>query len=245
MNKFNENRIRLNILHLSSFLALILLALGLSGCASTKQAEDPYEKFNRKVYSFNKSLDKAILKPVAKAYVKATPEIMQTGVSNFFDNITYIDVFLNQFLQGNVSLGIKDFGRFMVNSTFGVAGFIDVATPGGLLKHDEDFGQTFAVWGFNSGPYIVAPFFGPMTVQSGLGKVADSFTNPIYYIDDDTTRYSLYGISFVDTRARLLEKESMITGDEYLFVRDAYLQNRAYLIKNGATEKNDPFLDSE
>jgi phospholipid-binding lipoprotein MlaA len=135
-----------------------------------------------------------------------------------------------------------DATRFLFNSTFGLAGLFDVATELGLPAHNEDFGQTFAVWGFDDSPYLVLPLLGPMTIRDGVGNVAGYFTYPISYIEDDTLRWSLFGTGVIVERERLLEKEKLIVGDRYLFIRDAYLQRRQFLINDGQDE-DDPFLN--
>lgn len=220
---------------------ILLLLFMLSSCASTDQTADSLEPFNRKVQTFNDTVDKYTLKPVAQGYAYVTPEFFRKGLRNVFDNLGDINVFINQFLQGKIDTGLSDMFRFICNSTFGVAGLFDVATEVGLVAHDEDFGQTFAVWGFNSGPYLVLPFLGPATIRDGVGLVPGYFTNPVNYIDDDTTRWSVFGAGIIVERERLLKQEELIIGDRYLFIRDSYLQRRQYLINDGEVEE-DPFL---
>lgn len=205
---------------------------------------DPWEGFNRKVHSFNDFLDRWVLKPVAKSYDWVMPDPLQRGVSNAFDNLLTPWVAANQFMQGKPRHGLSDLARFGLNTTLGLAGFIDVASKGGIAKHEEDFGQTLVVWGLPLGPYLVLPLRGPSTVTTAGGFVVDSFANPIRYVEDDTTRYGLLALYIIDTRARLLEAESLVSGDEYLFIRDAYLQRRQFLIDDGQVEE-DPFLDEE
>jgi len=225
-------------------LALSLL-LGLAGCAQTGEVRDPLEPVNRKVNSFNNFFDRWLFKPVAQGYVTVVPSPARSGVSNFFDNLLYPTVIINQFLQGKGKTGLQDTGRFLANSTLGIGGLFDVANKWNLEKHDEDFGQTFAVWGIPSGPYLVLPFFGPATPRSGVGDVVGIYTYPPTYLDDDTLRWSLFGARTIDTRARLLDSEEMLTGDRYLFIRDAYLQRRDFLIRDGEPRESDPFLDGE
>ncbi len=217
---------------------LFLLLLILSGCASTGQINDPLEPFNRKVQTFNDTVDTYALKPIAKGYAYVFPEFFRIGLRNAFDNIAYPTVFINQFLQGKGATGLMDMSRFVLNSTIGLAGLFDVATEMGLPAHNEDFGQTFAVWGFGSGPYLVLPILGPATMRSGSGFVPGYFTYLPTYIDDDTVRWSLYGTAFLVERERLLKKEKLIVGDRYLFIRDAYLQRRQYLIDDGENEED-------
>lgn len=230
--------------HRSGVLSLLLiLIMVVSGCSSTGSVHDPLEPLNRRVHQFNQILDDAILRPVASAYVGITPSPVQTGVSNFYDNLGYPLVVVNQFLQGKFWLGLRDTGRFAVNTTLGLLGLFDPARRLGLDAHEEDFGQTLAVWGFGRGPYIVVPLLGPTTLRDGTGDVIH--TNTTYlplYINDIPVRNSIIGISFLDTRARLLDSEDIVFGDRYLFIRDAYLQRRDFLISDGQSEE-DPFLD--
>jgi len=219
---------------------LILLLAG--GCAHTGNPDDPLEPFNRKVQTFNDTVDRFTLKPVAKAYTYVFPDFFRQLVNNAFSNLAYPVVFVNQFLQGKVDKGFSDVARFVVNSTLGVAGLFDVAGPIGLPEHEEDFGQTFAVWGWENPPYLVAPFFGPTTLRDGIGEIAGLYTYPPFYIDDDTARWSMFGAAAVVERARRLEQEKLIVGDRYIFIRDAFLQRRQYLIEDGK-EQADPFLN--
>lgn len=220
---------------------LLLFVLLLSGCASTGQTGDPLEPMNRSVQTFNDTVDTYTFKPIAKGYAYVVPEFVRMRLRNVFSNLNDITVFINQFLQGKVDKGMSDMFRFICNSTFGLAGLFDVASHVDLVAHDEDFGQTFAVWGFGSGPYLVLPFLGPATLRDGIGYVPRYFTAPITYIDDDALRWSLFGTFFIVERERLLEREKLIVGDRYLFIRDAYLQRREYLINDGQVEE-DPFL---
>ncbi|MDJ0624708.1 MAG: VacJ family lipoprotein [Desulfocapsaceae bacterium] len=232
------------IISKSSFIKrviILLLIILLSSCASTDQTVDSLEPFNRKVQTFNDTVDKYAVKPVAQGYAYVTPEFFRKGLRNVFDNLGDINVFINQFLQGKVDKGLSDMFRFITNSTLGIAGLFDVATGVGLVAHDEDFGQTFAVWGFGSGPYVVLPFLGPATVRDGIGLVPGYFTNPVNYIEDDTARWSILGAGIIVERERLLASEELIIGDRYLFLRDAYLQRRQFLINDGEVEE-DPFL---
>jgi phospholipid-binding lipoprotein MlaA len=200
--------------------------------------------FNRGVFGFNKFLDRWILKPVAKTYDFILPDPLQRGVSNAWDNIFTPWVAVNQFLQGKPRHGMSDFARFGINTTAGLGGFIDVAARNGIPKHQEDFGQTLVVWGFPVGPYLVIPLRGPSTVTYGAGIIVDSYANPIRYVDHVPTRNTLLALYFIDQRARLLDAESLITGDEYLFIRDAFLQRREFLVNDEQVEE-DPFLDDD
>lgn len=213
-----------------------------SVACATVDNPDPFEGMNRKVMAFNDEADRLILKPLAKGYINITSEPVRRSVSNFYDNFAYPITILNQFLQGKVRLGFRDLGRFVVNTTLGLLGFFDVATKFGLEQHDEDFGQTLGVWGVNSGAYFVIPLWGPVTTRSGVGDIASFYTHPVQFVEDEYVRYGLFIVWAIQTRASLLEAEELITGDRYLFIRDAFLQRREFLVNDGVIEE-DPFLD--
>lgn len=201
------------------------------------EQRDPWEGFNRAVYRFNDTADRWFLKPTAVTYRQVTPIFMQTGVSNFFSNLGEINNVLNNVLQWKWGQASNDTGRFLVNSTVGVVGLFDVAQHMGLERSDgEDLGQTLAVWGVPSGPYLVLPFLGPSSIRDGSGEVMEWYTNPLSYIDDNSVEYSLKMLDVVQTRASLLQAESLLQGDRYVLMRDAYLQRREYLIKDGELE---------
>lgn len=203
---------------------------------------DPWIGMNRKLWSFNEVLDNAILTPIARGYRAVMPDLLEEGISNFFDNLQVPGTALNQLLQGKPGSMVSDLGRFGLNSTVGVLGLFDVATGAGLPQHDEDFGQTLAVWGVAQGPYFMIPIRGPSTVTATGGMFVDALTNPIRYIRNVPVRNTTYALYFLDLRKRLLSAEVLVSGDEYLFVRDAYLQRRDYLIRDGAFQE-DPFMD--
>jgi len=206
------------------------------------EPSDPLEGFNRGAQAFNDTADRFVLKPVAKGYKKVVPETLRHGVGNFFDNLFYPLVIVNQLLQGKVKEGVSDTGRFLMNSTLGLGGFFDPASRAGMPAHEEDFGQTFAKWGIGSGPYLVIPFLGPSDVRDGTGSLLTYVVNPTrYIITDDTARYSLMALNFVQIRAGLLDAEKLISGDRYIFLRDAFLQRREFLNKDGQVD--DQFLD--
>ncbi len=214
------------------------LAVAMMGSGSLLAADegvnpDPWENFNRKMFSFNDTLDRWTFKPVAEGYKKVTPEIVQTGVHNAFLNVGDGVNLLNNLLQGKLVDAGSDTGRILFNTTLGIGGLFDVATWMGLPRHQEDFGQTLAVWGLGSGPYLVLPFFGPMTVRDGVGQVPDMFAQPYVYINSTAISAGAFAAQVIDTRADLLSKEKLITGDRYVFVRNAYLQNREFLAKDG------------
>lgn len=214
----------------------LLLALAASGCATTKAPEqeanpDPFEKANRKVYGFNTAVDKHVVKPISDTYVSVTPKAVQTGVSNFFTNLSNINVILNDLLQAKFKQGFADTARFAVNTTAGVLGLFDVATRLGLEQHDEDFGQTLGVWGVAPGPYLVLPLLGPATLRETPSFVVDTATNPAGILYPP-----LLAVQAVDTRARAEGALKFIDEaalDPYVFTREAYLQWRAYLVHDG------------
>jgi phospholipid-binding lipoprotein MlaA len=211
----------------------------LSGCATTQGADnenDPLEGFNRGVYSFNDALDRAILKPVATGYTNVLPQPIRTGVSNFFNNFSYPLVILNDLLQGKFGQALSDTGRFVVNTTVGILGIFDPATPLGLPAHDEDFGQTLAVWGVGEGAYIVLPFFGPSTVRDTGGLVVDIYTDPLTWGTEGDTRLALRATRVVDKRSQLLSAGRILDEaalDPYSFTREAYRQRRNSEINDG------------
>lgn len=216
------------------FFALILLFFLQPVFAEEKQRNvDPLEPLNRQLFYLNDVLDKYLVKPVAQGYQYVTPDIVERGVGNFFANMYDATSAFNAVLQWKWVGASQSGGRFLVNSTLGVAGFFDVATPLGIRPYRADFGQTLAVWGFDAGPYLMVPLFGPRTVRSGIGTLVDLYTSVPTYIDSDTLRYSIWGLEIVDTRARLLQAEELMSGDRYIFVRDAYLQQREYFINDG------------
>ncbi len=220
---------------------LIGLLLTLAGCATVPQGAsdpaDPWERYNRTVFEFNDAVDKAVLKPVARGYQKITPDMVETGVSNFFSNLSDVGISINNLLQGEPKRAGSDLLRFIMNSTFGLAGVIDVASSLGLEKHEEDFGQTMAVWGVPSGPYFVLPFFGPSTIRDTAGFGVDLFTHyPWRYLDERATRYFLTTLSIINLRSEVLKVEDLVGTkfyDRYASTRDAWLQYRAAQIKNG------------
>jgi phospholipid-binding lipoprotein MlaA len=216
--------------------AVALLAVALSGCATSGNQKDPVEGFNRAMFSFNEGLDAVIIKPVAVGYDAVMPSPVRTGVTNFFGNIADFFIGVNNLLQGKPVEAASDIGRVVVNSTIGILGLIDVASDMGMEKHEEDFGQTFGRWGVGSGAYVVLPVFGPRTVRDTVGLVLDSKVDPIGNIDDVSTRNTLLVLRLVDTRADLLPADKVIEEaalDKYAYVRDGYLQRRHNLILDG------------
>ena len=214
---------------------LLFASLLLSACASTSpntNPKDPYEGFNRSIYSFNDSLDKAVFKPVAKGYKAVLPDLAQKMVHNFISNIDDVFVTGHDLLQFKFAKASSDFTRVWVNTIFGVFGLFNVAHN--LEKHNEDFGQTLGYWGVSSGPYLVVPFFGPSSVRDGAGLIVDIYSGMI--IQNVPARNTLFGITQIDQRVKLLDSESLIEDtvmDPYSFIRDAYLMRRQSLVYDG------------
>ncbi len=202
---------------------------------------DPFIDINRLVFEFNEYFDNLLLRPVAVAYVNFAPPPLRTGVNNFFGNVDDLNTMANNLLQGKIGDAVSDCGRILINTTVGLGGLIDVASELGLEKHQEDFGQTLGAWGVEPGPYVVLPIFGASSVRDTFGFVIDSFANPVYYLEDDKVRVSTYGVERVDWRMGLMQAEALVTGDSYLFVREAQFQNREYQVRDG--EIDDPFGD--
>ena len=205
---------------------------------------DPLKDLNQKTHDLNQTLDLQVASPVARFYKRITPDFIEMGITNFTQNVEDLSIGVNNILQGKIKSGFSDLSRFTINSTIGIAGFLDIASDMGLEKHDEDFGQTLAVWGVPDGPYLVLPGLGPSTMRDTLAMIPDAFLTPLWLIDHDRTSYSLTAIDLIDTRARYLGLESVVIGDEYLFYRDAYLQSRQFEIKDGEIEDDfDDFDD--
>ena len=236
------------ILWASRLKRLVLLSVTclFVGCASIPAGvepspRDPWEPFNRSVFEFNEGLDKYLLKPVVAAYRFILPEIVREGIYNFFSNYSDIYTALQNLLQGKPDYAFNDLMRVAVNTIFGLGGLMDVATPGGLEKHKEDWGQTFGVWGVPSGPYVVLPFFGPSTVRDTFGTAADLETDYLFkYIPDVGLRNSITGLRVINARNTFYEAGDLLDGaalDKYSFIRDAYLQRREYQINEGRNDE--------
>jgi phospholipid-binding lipoprotein MlaA len=222
-------------------LAATLAVCALGAVAQEQNAApnpDPWESVNRRIYAFNDVADRYFLKPLAKGYEWITPQFLQDGIHNIFDNVGEVGNIANSLLQAKFGYTVNNSGRLLVNSTVGVLGFFDVASHWGLDEHVEDFGQTLGYWGMGPGPFVVVPLLGPRSVRDGFGSVADSFTDPVpHLIDNDVpTRNSVLGARVIDTRAQLLDAEELVSGDRYIFLRDAYLQRREFLVKDGEVE---------
>jgi phospholipid-binding lipoprotein MlaA len=232
---------------LFKILALMVLVVGLTGCQTVKgvgtrieravdkvmgskgQRLDPWESWNRKVFAFNEKLDETVLKPVATAYSEIVPAPIRTGIDNFFGNIGDAWSAVNLLLQGRFKAGVEQGMRFAVNSTFGLAGVLDVATEAGLEKNSQDFGKTLGKWGMGTGAYIVWPVFGPSSVRDSLALPIDWQASPAVVFDDGRKKVAITALNLINTRANFLRAGEMLEGialDKYTFYRDAYLQRR-------------------
>ena len=204
--------------------------------AQAASEDDPWESVNRPIFKFNDVIDTYALKPVAQGYQFITPQFLEDGIHNMFRNVGDVTNLVNDILQVKPVAAGTDTARIIFNTTFGLLGFFDVGTKMGLHRNDEDFGQTLGYWGVGSGPYVVLPLLGPSTVRDAPSKLVDSYSGPYRYIDDVSVRNTVFGLNIVDTRASLLSSEKLITGDKYTFIRNAYLQNREFKVKDGQVE---------
>ncbi len=215
-------------------LACLLAALAAGGCATVppnagSNPVDPFERVNRQVYAFNDGFDRAVAKPVARGYARVVPQPVRNCIGNFFANIGEVGNVINAALQLQPAAVATDVGRFLVNSTAGLAGCFDVATAMGWERNRQDFGLTFGRWGVAPGPYVVLPFMGPRSVRDAVGEVPDYFADPVRLVNPKTDYYLVYGARFVDLRSQYLDASGLVDDaalDPYAFVRDGYLQRR-------------------
>ena len=228
-----------------TFLVLLLLASSSFTFSEEIQKVDPLEDINRVFYELNFNiLDPVIIKPVAIIYDQATPKPVRQVLRNFFSNLDEVPSLVNNVLQGKFGQAGNNAGRFLMNTAIGLGGFFDVAKKAGLQPgEDEDFGQTLAVWGVPAGPYLMLPFFGPSTFRDAPSNFVDSLFDPFSYNNRLPVRVAIKGIDLIALRADLLGIDDVISGDEYLFIRDVYLQNREYVISDGAIEDDFDDLD--
>jgi|TARA_B110000967_G_scaffold51168_1_gene52309 phospholipid-binding lipoprotein MlaA len=219
----------------------LIIFLAFSSLLISEEVKDPFEGFNRVTFEFNETLDRTIAKPTATFYA-AFPKPVKKSVTNFFDNLEELNTSVNQVLQGKPLFAINDISRFLINSTIGIGGIFDVATAVGLNRHEEDFGQTLALWGVPSGPYLMLPVLGPSTLRDTLARPVSSFLSVTFHMTESDVEFGLKLIDALETRERLLEVESLLSGDKYYFVRDSYIQYLDYEIKDGKDIK-DNFMD--
>ncbi|MEX0964986.1 MAG: VacJ family lipoprotein [Pseudohongiellaceae bacterium] len=216
---------------------MAVLLVGFFAVSSVQaQAVDPWQRTNERIFRLNDYFDQLVVRPVASAYNLFIPRVARQGIGNFFSNLDDINVFVNDLLQLKLDAAASDSGRFLVNTTLGFGGILDIASGFGLQKNEEDFGQTLGSWGVGSGPYVMLPVFGASNVRDSFGLVLDMLFNPIQYHDEESLRLTMFLVRETDSRSRLLDLDELITGDRYLFVREAYVQRREYLVTDGQVE---------
>ena len=232
-------------------IAALAVAMAGAGCASVPgkgDPRDPLESYNRTMYKINDTVDRAILKPVAQGYDFVVPGLVKTGISNFFSNLGEVVIVVNDLLQGKGTQAVSDTGRFLMNSTIGLGGLLDIATPAGLAKHNEDFGQTLGTWGVGPGPYLILPLLGSSTVRDTAALPIDGQFKYPSYVSDVPARNSAYAVDAVATRANLLGASNILGEaalDPYTFLRDAYLRRRLLLVYDGNPPKTKEDLEDE
>lgn len=220
-----------------------LLIICLAGCAkSVSHPHDPYEKYNRAMFGFNRTFDKNVTKPISYIYFRYLPNPMQEGIGNFFDNLRDIQNVANDLLQLKFSYASRDASRFFINSTIGIFGFFDVAGALGLEPRKEDFGQTLYYWGYKESAYFMLPFLGPSTIRDAGGLLVDYYALSVWPWIDQDVRIPLLLVDIIDLRARALRNETVLdilAVDEYVFLRDAYFQRRQYLFNQEKDESGE------
>ena len=209
---------------------------------SVEATQDPFEEINRKIWTFNEYLDDNIAKPTAEIYTSITPDFIEIGITNFFRNINELDNTANQLLQGKPKYAMNDFARFMINTSVGILGLIDIASKLGLERHDEDFGQTLGAWGVSKGPFLMIPLYGPSTPRSLAGRSVSSVLSGTFAIEETDVRIGITALDALETRARYLEVETLIVGDRYSFIRDSYMQYLDFESSDGQ-DQSDDFVD--
>jgi len=221
-------------------LTLCLIVFLLAGCASTRSSEsdetfDPLESINRPIFSFNRTLDKYLLRPVTKGYDTVAPKPLKFAVTNFFSNLRQPIFVVNHVLQGKPGGAARQTGRFVINTVLGLGGIIDAANDANLPVEKEDFGQTLAVWGIGGGPFLMLPLLGPSNPRDSVGMLADLQIDLLYQYDNSSVRDKLLILRVIDTRRHFLSADKAINeaADPYIFVREAYLQNRRFAIYDG------------
>ncbi|HIG67860.1 MAG TPA: VacJ family lipoprotein [Porticoccaceae bacterium] len=223
---------------------ITLLFVSMTAFAEEVENPDPLEGLNRGVWGFNETVINSVARPVVDIYETVTPTPIRNAIVNFFGNLNEIPNAANSLLQGKVKQAANDTGRFLINTTLGLAGLFDVAKSAGLhAGGGEDFGQTLAVWGVGQGPYLMLPFIGPTTFRDAPADFIDSFLDPFSYSDKLALRIGVKSISMIAENGSYLDQLDVISGDKYLFIRDVYLQNREYVINDGAIEDDFGDLD--
>lgn len=249
--KNNDRYPMLDIKNFPRAICLLVLSVLLPACTTATQTEirahdSGLEKFNKVSYNLTEVADQYILRPVAKGYTTVLPDPVENSFSRAFANIREVGTAANELLQGELGQACVATTRVVINSTLGILGLFDVAETMGIRKNDpEDFGQTLAVWGVKSGPYLYVPFIGPSTLRDAPSRVVDYFLDPVNYVNSSRDQYLLTGWDVIQQRARLLQREELVKGDRYLFLKDAYLQRREYLINDGDLSEDMDDFDSD
>mgnify|MGYP002630582685 CR=1 FL=1 len=236
MKAVNLSTVTISSRQICGIVILMLMLCAASTSSAQMQTNDPWRNTNEQIFQWNDYFDSLIVKPVAVGYTAFVPRAARQGIGNFFSNINDINVFVNDLLQFKFDRALSDSGRLLVNSSLGIFGIFDVASGFGMQKNEEDFGQTFAWWGIGPGPYVMLPVFGASNVRDSFGLILDTVFNPIQYHDDPSLRISLFLLEEADSRADLFALDELISGDRYLFLREAYTQRRNYLVKDGLVE---------
>lgn len=216
--------------------AIVLAASLVAGCAATPSRVDPLEPMNRAFYEVHDAVDTAVMRPAIQFYIDVVPQPLRQSVSNFFNNIDDLISAMNDLLQGDFDRFGNDMGRVTLNTGFGLAGLFDLASMVGIERGNQDFGLTFGKWGFDQGPYLFVPLFGPTTVRDGAGWIVRLYVGPTGYITDVPLRNTIYAVGAVDLRAQYTEATKLVDTaalDRYLFIRNAYLQRRRYMVYDG------------
>ena len=247
-----HSRVRLSVLIFALTIGLQIAACGtMPRAADGSKIEptpgDPWEPLNRPIHLFNGGLDKVTFKPAAQVYQIIVPKVLRLGVTNFSLNLRAPLNIINHFLQGKPREGLKQTGRFVMNSTFGIGGLMDVATGAGLPETKEDFGQTLAVWGVPNGPYVVVPFIGPRTLRDAVMIPLNILADPLLHYNDSSVRDKVYLIRAIDLRARLFASETLVEDayDPYVRIREGYLQNRQGKIDDKDVDADDASEDDD
>lgn len=220
-----------------AFMLLVVVAV-LGAPLAAMANDDPFEPINRAVFDFNDGADRYVLRPVAKGYDAVTPTFFKAGVNNFFNNFLDVNAALNALLQGRFEYARDNTGRVVINTTLGFFGMFDVATDMGIPQYQTDFGHTLAIWGAPRGPYVMLPLLGPNTVRGTVAVAFDGYVSPTGQLRQDEAEWGLRALNLIDLRASLLDGDQLITGDRYLFVRDAFLQRRDALVNDGQAVDN-------
>ncbi len=243
----------------SALLAILIAAFAVSGCVSQEQMADensgyveydPLEPLNRKIHAFNMAADRAVMRPVARGYRKVVPAPVRRSVTNFFSNLRTPGSALNNFLQGKPKRGFSELGRFLFNSTLGLAGLFDVAGRAGMERYDENFAETLSVWGVPDGPYVVIPFWGPNMMSDAVALPVDYYSDVWTYYDNSSVRDKVWGVRLIDLRYRLLPTDSIVedSQDTYVTIREAFRQNRRFRVFDGnppIEEEEEDFYEDE